>query len=82
MTVDRNACNHISKDDNKIPQDTKLERGISNQVGNTRDKLYSYLLQYRLTWDKKGDGQVKGELFKIHYSPIIWHEVETLMNWY
>ena len=41
-----------SKAPNQSPQDNQQERGISNQVGHPRNKLYREFLQDRLPWNK------------------------------
>ena len=62
------------------PKDNKLERGISNQVGYPRNKLYRDLLQYRLPRDQEVPGQVKSELFTKSHLPGLRTEGNTCRN--
>ena len=41
---DHDTSNPVSKTSYQVPQDNKQERGISNQVGYPREKLYRDLL--------------------------------------
>ena len=51
-TIARNASNTLPKAVIIILWDNKLEMVITNQVGDTREKLYRFLLQASLPWDK------------------------------
>ena len=68
-TISGDAINTVYKTSYQGPQDNQRERGLSNQVGYPRDKLYRNLLQDRLPWDKNVPGQRKSELFTRFHRP-------------
>ena len=79
-TITRNASNTIYKAINKIQQDNQQERGIPNQVGNNRDKLYCNIIQDRLSWDKGDVIPDKSELLICFHRPRIQPIRKTWRN--
>ena len=51
-TISRGACNPISKNSSLNTTRQWTKKGVSNEVGNTFDKIYRDIIQDRISWDK------------------------------